>query len=86
MVAISLNIMQRVHPVIWSVSNLPFDCVQSLPIEKPLGGTLILTTNAIIYLNQSVPPFGVSLNSVTDISTNFPLSKSHKFPLLKYTC
>ncbi|KAK3924905.1 Cleavage and polyadenylation specificity factor subunit 1 [Frankliniella fusca] len=73
MVAISLNIMQRVHPVIWSVSNLPFDCVQALAIEKPLGGTLIFTTNAIIYLNQSVPPFGVSLNSVTDISTNFPL-------------
>lgn len=73
MVAISLNITQRVHPVIWSVSNLPFDCVQALPIEKPLGGTLILTINAIIYLNQSVPPFGVSLNSVTDISTNFPL-------------
>lgn len=73
MVAISLNIMQRVHPVIWSVANLPFDCVQALPIEKPLGGTLILTTNAIIYLNQSVPPFGVSLNSVTDMSTNFPL-------------
>lgn len=67
--------MQRVHPVIWSVSNLPFDSVQALPIEKPLGGTLIFTINAIIYLNQSVPPFGVALNSITDISTNFPLSK-----------
>jgi len=75
MVAISLNIQQRVHPIIWSVSNLPFDCTQALPIEKPLGGVLVFTINGIIYLNQSVPPFGVSLNSMTEVSTNFPMSK-----------
>lgn len=73
MVAISLNIQQKVHPIIWSVSNLPFDCVQAIPVRKPLGGTLIMSINALIYLNQSVPPYGVSLNSITDVSTNFPL-------------
>ncbi|XP_067007220.1 cleavage and polyadenylation specificity factor subunit 1 isoform X2 [Anabrus simplex] len=73
MVAISLNIQQRVHPIIWSVSNLPFDCQQAIPVRKPLGGTLILSINALIYLNQSVPPYGVSVNSIADISTNFPL-------------
>ena len=75
MVAISLNIQQKVHPIIWSVSNLPFDCTQAIPVRKPLGGTLIMAINALIYLNQSVPPFGVSLNSMNDVSTNFPLSK-----------
>lgn len=73
MVAISLNIQQKVHPIIWSVSNLPFDCTQAIPVRKPLGGTLVVAINALIYLNQSVPPFGVSLNSISDISTNFPL-------------
>ncbi|KAJ9585289.1 hypothetical protein L9F63_002919 [Diploptera punctata] len=73
MVAISLNIQQKVHPIIWSVSNLPFDCSQAIPVRKPLGGTLIMAINALIYLNQSVPPFGVSLNSINDVSTNFPL-------------
>ncbi|KAK7874284.1 hypothetical protein R5R35_007770 [Gryllus longicercus] len=73
MVAISLNIQQKVHPIIWSVSNLPFDCQQAIPVRKPLGGTLIVSINALIYLNQSVPPFGVSVNSVADVSTNFPL-------------
>jgi hypothetical protein len=75
MVAISLNIQQKVHPIIWSVSNLPFDCTQAIPVRKPLGGTLVVAVNALIYLNQSVPPFGVSLNSINDISTNFPLSE-----------
>ncbi|XP_017304964.1 cleavage and polyadenylation specificity factor subunit 1-like, partial [Diaphorina citri] len=71
MVSVSLNIQQRVYPVIWSVSNLPFDCIQALPVRKPLGGTLILTNNALIYLNQSIPPYGVSLNSIADASTSF---------------
>lgn len=34
-----------------------------------------MSHNALIYLNQSVPPYGVSLNSIADHSTSFPLSK-----------
>ncbi|XP_054147632.1 cleavage and polyadenylation specificity factor subunit 1-like, partial [Melozone crissalis] len=34
-VAISLNILQRVQPVICSLSSLPFDCTQALPGPKP---------------------------------------------------
>ncbi|XP_008551779.2 cleavage and polyadenylation specificity factor subunit 1 [Microplitis demolitor] len=73
MVAISLNIQEKVHPVIWSVCNLPFDCCQAVPVKKPLGGTLIMAVNSLIYLNQSIPPYGVSLNSLAECSTNFPL-------------
>ncbi|XP_075169737.1 cleavage and polyadenylation specificity factor subunit 1 [Haematobia irritans] len=73
LVAISLNIQQRVHPIIWTVTGLPFDCIQVFPIQKPIGGCLVTSVNAIIYLNQSVPPYGVSLNSSADHSTNFPL-------------
>jgi len=75
MVAVSLNIQQRVHPAIWSVPGLPFDCLQAIPVKKPLGGTLIFAVNSLLYLNQSVPPFGVSLNSITKTSTAFQLSK-----------
>ncbi|XP_055902575.1 cleavage and polyadenylation specificity factor subunit 1 [Eupeodes corollae] len=73
MVAISLNIQQRVHPVIWTVTGLPFDCFRLLAIQKPIGGCLVASTNALMYLNQSVPPYGVSLNSIADNSTTFPL-------------
>ncbi|XP_073185980.1 cleavage and polyadenylation specificity factor subunit 1 isoform X2 [Lepidochelys kempii] len=72
-VAISLNIMQKVHPVIWSLSNLPFDCTQALAVPKPIGGVVIFAVNSLLYLNQSVPPYGVSLNCLTTGTTVFPL-------------
>lgn len=40
------------------------------------GGVLVCATNSLLYLNQSVPPYGVSLNSIADHSTDFPLRKS----------
>ena len=36
-VAISLNLQQKVHPVIWSLGSLPFDCFMALAIPKPIG-------------------------------------------------
>lgn len=103
-VAISLNIMQKVHPVIWSLCNLPFDCTQVMAVPKPIGkfrvlpvgmkkafvspsydpcvacrllsgGVVVFAVNSLLYLNQSVPPYGVSLNSQTNGTTAFPLRK-----------
>ncbi|KAG7154434.1 Cleavage and polyadenylation specificity factor subunit 1-like 2 [Homarus americanus] len=73
--AISLNIRQRLHPVIWSLTCLPHDCQKLLPVPKPIGGVLLFASNSLTYLTQSVPPYGVSLNSMGDKNTNFPLRK-----------
>ncbi|KAI1285461.1 Cleavage and polyadenylation specificity factor subunit 1 [Halotydeus destructor] len=74
MVALSLNVNQKVHPIIWSVSHLPYDCFKAMPVPKPIGGVLILAANSLTYLNQSVPAYSVSLNSFTRDSSNFPMS------------
>lgn len=79
MITISLNIQQQVHPVIWSLNNLPYDCVRAVAVNKPIGGVLVLAVNSLIYLNQSVPPYGVALNSLAESTTNFPLSMIHFF-------
>ncbi|KAF9812733.1 hypothetical protein SFRURICE_005796 [Spodoptera frugiperda] len=75
MCGVSLNMSARVHPVIWATAHLPFDCIRAVPVQKPLGGCLIMAVNSLIYLNQSVPPYGVSLNSIATHTTNFPLRK-----------
>uniref|UniRef100_A0A8D2QVJ2 Cleavage and polyadenylation specificity factor subunit 1 n=1 Tax=Zosterops lateralis melanops TaxID=1220523 RepID=A0A8D2QVJ2_ZOSLA len=37
------------------------------------GGVVIFAVNSLLYLNQSVPPYGVALNSLTCGTTVFPL-------------
>ncbi|KAG9509182.1 Cleavage and polyadenylation specificity factor subunit 1, partial [Fragariocoptes setiger] len=75
MVALSLNTSQRLQPIIWTVNNLPYDCRRILPVPKPIGGVVVIGVNELIYLNQSVPNYGVALNSFTKDSTSFPLHK-----------
>ncbi|VVC38721.1 WD40/YVTN repeat-like-containing domain,Cleavage/polyadenylation specificity factor, A [Cinara cedri] len=82
MVAISLNIQQHVHPVIWSLDSLPYDCQKVIPVSRPIGGALIMAVNSLIHLNQSVPPFGVALNSITNTMTNFPLEQQEEINLV----
>lgn len=72
-VALSINVAQKSNPVIWPVDKLPFDCLSCLAVPKPIGGVLVLATNSIIYLNQSIPAYGVALNSLTRDSTRYPL-------------
>lgn len=37
------------------------------------GGVVVFAVNSLLYLNQSVPPYGVALNSLTNGTTSFPL-------------
>ncbi len=46
--------------------SLPFDCVRALPVPKPVGGVLVFSANALHYLNQGIPPYGVSVNAIGD--------------------
>lgn len=77
-----MNIQQHVHPVIWSLDSLPYDCQKVIAVSRPIGGVLIMAVNSLIYLNQSVPPFGVSLNSIAKTLTNFPLVQQEDINLV----
>lgn len=70
---VSINARERQQAVVWQMSGLPMDCYRMHSIPSPLGGALVVGANQVIYLNQSVPPCGVSFNSCTDAFTKFPL-------------
>ncbi|VDD81346.1 unnamed protein product [Mesocestoides corti] len=72
-VALSLNLQKRTNPVIWFQELLPYDCHTVLPIPMPVGGVVIIATNSIIYLKQTLPSRGLPLNCYAKASTNFPL-------------
>lgn len=45
-----------------------------LAIDPPLGGICLFGANEIVYLSQSVPPRGISLNSCSEEFSRFPLN------------
>ena len=48
LVAVSLNLSQRTHPVVWSLNNLPFDCSQVLAVPKPIGRLKIVIIHQLL--------------------------------------
>ena len=49
------------------------------------GGVLVFADNSLLYLNQSVPPYGVSVNSIAEQCSSFPLRKSLLLHVQKQT-
>ncbi|CAG8596773.1 4454_t:CDS:10 [Cetraspora pellucida] len=76
LVVVSLDISQKVYPVIYSMDKLPHSCVKLIPIQKPVGGILIITANAIIHVDQSSPGIGITVNGYAMSTTDFPLDRS----------
>lgn len=70
--ALSLNLNQRSNPIIWPVEKLPSDCIKCYAVPPPIGGVMIFGVNSLIYLNQSVPAYAISLNSIAKTTSNYP--------------
>lgn len=71
-VALSLNLAQKIHPIIWPVDKLPSDCLRCYAVPQPIGGVLIFAVNSLIYINQSVPAYAIALNSIAKQASNYP--------------
>lgn len=52
MVALSLSLSQRRHPVIWRINGLPFNASSLTSLPAPLGGALVFCRNSVLYFNQ----------------------------------
>ena len=50
--AVTLDLETGRHPVVWTVPNLPHDALCLVPVDSPIGGVIVLCTNAILYLSQ----------------------------------
>ncbi|TGZ75604.1 hypothetical protein CRM22_000249 [Opisthorchis felineus] len=72
-VALSFNLQKRTNPVIWFQESLPYDCTYVHSVPEPIGGVLILATNSIIYMKQTLPSCGLPLNCYAQVTTNFPM-------------
>ncbi|EEB08100.1 cleavage factor one Cft1 [Schizosaccharomyces japonicus yFS275] len=78
---ITLDIEQRASAVITSIHNLPYDIYCILPVPAPLGGSLLLGGNEIIYVDSAGSTVGIAVNPFYRNATNFQLEDRSSFQL-----
>ncbi|ORY96617.1 CPSF A subunit region-domain-containing protein [Syncephalastrum racemosum] len=70
-VVISLDLSSKIYPVIYSLDNLPYDCLSLVAMPKPVNGLLVLASNSLLHVSQGSPGVGVAVNGYTQKSTDF---------------
>lgn len=85
-VGVSLNVKDRVTATVWRSSGLPMTIHSCLSLPMPVGGVCLFGDNEIVYLNQSVPPCGISLNSCAEGYTRFPLNNERQLHMTLDGC
>src|SRR6266404_9414534 len=69
----TLDLVSRTYPIITKVDGLPYDCLSLIPCSSSLGGVVILTSNAVIHVDQATRRVALSVNGwqprVSDMPT-----------------
>lgn len=58
----SLDLEKRTSTSLLSVTGLPYDLAEVVPLPLPIGGTLIIGTNELVHVDQSGKALGVAVN------------------------
>lgn len=70
----TLDLEQKASTTLLSVSGLPYDISQVVPLPHPVGGALLIGGNEIIHVDQGGKTNGVAVNEFARACTSFPLS------------
>ncbi|KAF4616622.1 hypothetical protein D9613_008890 [Agrocybe pediades] len=62
LIIFTLNIAAQQYPTITLVEGLPYDSLYILPTSTALGGVVVVTSNALIYVDQSSRRVALPLN------------------------
>lgn len=73
LVIFTLDIVTQNYPIITSVEGLPHECLALLPCGTSLGGVVIITSNAIIYTDQSSKRVVLPVNGWVSRISDIPL-------------
>ncbi|KAF8268563.1 CPSF A subunit region-domain-containing protein [Lactarius quietus] len=69
----TLDLVSRIYPTITKVDGLPYDCLSLIPCSSSLGGVVILTSNAVIHVDQATRRVALPVNGwpprVSDMPT-----------------
>ncbi|KAI9047701.1 hypothetical protein LZ554_008411 [Drepanopeziza brunnea f. sp. 'monogermtubi'] len=69
----TLDLQQRASTTIMSVTGLPYDLFEVVPLDAPVGGALLIGTNELIHIDQAGKANGVAVNVFAKQCTSFGL-------------
>ena len=69
----TLDLARNNYPIITTVNGLPYDCTSLLPCSTLLGGVVVLTSNSIIYVDQSARRVPLPLNGWQQRISDLPI-------------
>ncbi|KAJ3110285.1 Cleavage and polyadenylation specificity factor subunit 1 [Phlyctochytrium bullatum] len=73
LVVISVDTTSKAFPIIYHVQQLPYNSYKIIPVPLPVGGVVVLSTNALIHVDQtSVPGIVCAVNKFYGLEVNLP--------------
>ena len=69
----TLDLVTRRYPIITAVDKLPYDSFSLVPCSPSLGGIIIMSDNAIIYVDQSSRRVALPVNGWAARISDVPL-------------
>ncbi|KAG5652679.1 hypothetical protein H0H81_004116 [Sphagnurus paluster] len=73
LIIFTLDIVTQNYPIITSVDGLPHDCLSLMSCSTALGGVVVLTSNSMIYVDQSSRRVILPLNGWAARVSDLPL-------------
>ena len=70
-VVISLDLTAKIYPIIYSIDQLPYDCLKLVAMPKPVAGVLVIAANSLLHVSQGSPGVGVAVNGYAKKTTDF---------------
>ena len=69
----TLDLLNHTYPVITAVEGLPYDCISLLPCAASLGGVVIMTSNALIHIDQAARRVALPVNGWAARVSDMPM-------------
>ena len=82
----TLDLEQRASTTLVSVNNLPWDLFAIIPLQRSIGGALLVGSNEVIHVDQSGKSSGIGVNDFAKQSTQFPLTDQSSLSMRLENC
>lgn len=69
----TLDLVTHMYPIITAVENLPCDCFAILPCDSSLGGVVVMSCNALIYVDQASRKTALAVNGWASRVSDMPM-------------